>query len=154
MKKKFTVVLTIDPEADPELVRELIEGNGSSLPGVGSLIYHGNQVIARIEKAEVYAKNSNLLEADKKDYWRAVAACLVEFHGKSQKEADSLAADMRKRMEENFYDDVGEDDGGSEDLIYHHEAFDMANDCAGVEVGITHEEYTERYLKKILGVVD
>jgi len=141
MKKPVGVMVWLDPIADRELVKELIENNGCSVPGPGQSVYHGGNAIAKVIDVVCYTNDSAIPDADRDKYWRAVADCLVKFHGKTQDEAITLTAKHRAVIEDL---DIG-------DIAYHEEPFYRANGLAGSNLELPIKDYQEKYLKDICG---
>jgi hypothetical protein len=74
---------------------------------------------------------------DRDDYWNCVKKCLVRFHGWSRQKA---AANVR--VKRPLFDTTN-------DMIYHVEPFNLAEDIAGQKIYISTEDYRKFYLKEI-----
>jgi hypothetical protein len=68
-----------------------------------------------------------MTSAEKRDYWRIVAECLVAFHQRKRAEATHQAKYHRSQIESL-------EPQNSSDIFYHREAFDVACDIAGQEL--------------------
>ena len=71
-------------------------------------------------------------------FWQVVKACLAEFHGFSESEAEEAGIGLRERIE-------SPPASMSSDVFYHAEPFDVACDLAGNPLPLDHSDYRHAY---------
>lgn len=71
-------------------------------------------------------------------FWQVVKACLAQFHGFSESEAEEASMSFCKR--------IGSPPAGlSSDIFYHAEPFDVACDVARKTLPLDYSDYRQQY---------
>ncbi len=81
---------------------------------------------------------TEIIVAEREDYWRVVVECLCEFYGMSREESDSVVAGERAAIKNHSEERL--------ELYYHADPLSIANDLSRSSP-IFPEKWSNRYLE-------